>query len=406
MAGITSLTVVTITGAMVFGLVTTFLGSVKLALADRLQLKESRVAALLSVLNLALIPMTLLSGYLIGAWSVRGVLIAGSILVALGLGLLALKHGYEWALAAVLLIGAGGACVSAASIVLMPKAFDEPTKLFQRDTAEPAAATKETTAAINLGNVFVGLGALLAPIFVSLLLTLLGYRRMMLGLALMCLVPAVLAAVIEIPRMPGGTDMEKVVLHKDVPLWLAGLVCFLYFPVQYAVSTWGTTYLHDQGYPERRAELVLSLFWLAFLSSQLGVAMLELYGYVPASLDPWLIVLLAFLAGLGLGNLAGAATEASAVMGFVLLGAALGPIFPTLVGVVFNHVPQVQWGTAYGVVFALGSLGSLLLSPFIGLYANRNSVREAMRIPMILALVLAGAALALALALQLAPAPK
>src|SRR5262245_48960934 len=105
MAGFTTLTVVTIAGAMVFGLVTTFLGSVKLALADRLQLKESRVAALLSVLNLALIPMTLLSGYLIGAWSVRGVLIGGSILVALGLGLLALKQGYEWALAAVLLIG-------------------------------------------------------------------------------------------------------------------------------------------------------------------------------------------------------------------------------------------------------------------------------------------------------------
>src|SRR5262245_10673869 len=130
MTGFSSLTLVTIAGAMVFGLVTTFLGSIKLALADRLQLKESRVAALLSVLNLALIPMTRRSGHLVGAWSVGGVLIVGAVLVAVGLGLLALKNGYEWALAAVLAIGAGGACVSAASMVLMPKAFDEPAKLF------------------------------------------------------------------------------------------------------------------------------------------------------------------------------------------------------------------------------------------------------------------------------------
>lgn len=411
MAGFNELTAVTIAGAMVFGLVTTFLGSIKLALAERLQLKESRIAALLSVLNLALIPMTLLSGYLIGAWSVGGVLIGGSLLVAFGLGLLALKHGYEWALAAVLAIGAGGASVSAATIVLMPEAFDEPGKLFHTDNGQeqpPAEKGKKetTTAALNLGNVFVGLGALLAPMFVALLMGLLGYRRMMLGLALLCLIPAVLAALFPVPQLSGGTVMEKIVLHRDVPLWLAGTVCFLYFPVQYAVSTWGTTYLHDQGYPERRSELVLSLFWLAFLSSQLGVALLELYGFVPPMLDPWLIVLLAFLAGLLLGNLAGAATTGRNGLSFILLGAALGPIFPTLVGILFNHVPLGQRGTAYGVVFALGSLGSLMLSPFIGIYANRNSVREALWIPMFLALVLAGAALALALALQLVPAPK
>lgn len=409
MFGFNALIGVTIAGAMVFGLVTTLLGSIKLALAERLQLKESRVATLLSVFNLALIPMTLLSGYLIGIWSTGGVLVVGSLLVALGLTLLAIDKSYKWALAAVLAIGAGGAWVSAATIVLMPPAFQEPAKeLVTRNLDEFPKDDKEVTASINLGNVFVGLGALIAPTLVVILLAFMGFRRMILVLALLSLMPAFLVPFAELPKPGGfgGMQVEQIVLHRDVPLWLAGAICFLYFPIQYAVSTWGTTYLRDQGYADWRSELVLSLFWLAFLSSQLAVALLSLYGYIPGWLDAWLIVLLAFLAGLGLGSLAGAASNAPAAFGFVMVGAALGPIFPTLIGIVFNHIPSKQWGTGYAIVFVLGSLGSLVLAPFIGTFANRNSVREALRIPMILALILAGASLALALTLQLTPIPK
>lgn len=48
-------------------------------------------------------------------------------------------------------------------------------------------------------------------------------------------------------------------------------------------------------------------------------------------------------------------------------------------------------------MFAVGSLGSLLLGPLIGLVARRQAVQQTLRIPMIMALALAGAALALRL---------
>jgi hypothetical protein len=50
-------------------------------------------------------------------------------------------------------------------------------------------------------------------------------------------------------------------------------------------------------------------------------------------------------------------------------------------------------------MFALGSAGSLILAPLIGSYARRHSVRTALRIPTLVALLLAAATLVLGLTL-------
>ena len=55
-------------------------------------------------------------------------------------------------------------------------------------------------------------------------------------------------------------------------------------------------------------------------------------------------------------------------------------------------------GTAFGAMFTIGATGSLLLPPLIGSYARRTSIRQAMRIPVVVALVLAGVLLFLGLA--------
>jgi hypothetical protein len=96
--------------------------------------------------------------------------------------------------------------------------------------------------------------------------------------------------------------------------------------------------------------------------------------------------------------MAGTANRGSAWRGILLLGFLLGPIFPTLVGVVFQLFPDRE-GTAYGTMFAIGSAGSLLLAPLIGVSAQRRSVQTALRIPMFLALALTATALVFALTL-------
>ncbi len=380
MTGQHDLIPVTVSSAFAVGMVLALLGSIKLALAKRLVIDEARVGGLLSALFLAIIPLMLLSGLLIDYCGVQWVLIVGSLLTGLALSLLALSRTYAAALATVLLAGAGAACLSNSGSILMPYAFFPDNQ----------------SASQNFGNVFFGLGALATPALADLLLRRAGFRWTLGMLGLFCLVPALTASMAHFPPMAeGGGDLGSVL--SDPILWLTALAFFLYVPLESVLSTWATTYLTDLGVTERRAAWCLSGFWLTFLAARLSASFLHL----SAAQDPWVVLVLAVLAAVTLGNMAGAPGRGGATWGLLLVGAIFGPIFPTLVGILFAHFPAAQRGTAYGAMFALGATGSLLVPPIVGAYARRHSVQKALGITMVIALLLAAAILVLGLWLQM-----
>lgn len=375
-------TEVTLSAAFVFGMVLALLGSLKLSLAKTLNLGEGRVGALLSAFNLALLPMMLLSGVLIDLHGAQLVLMISAGATALGLFALSTRPNVTGAFGAILLTGLGAAGLSTASIVLMPAAF------FGR--GEPLAS-------LNLGNVFVALGALLTPALTDVLLRWLGVRRAIGLLALICLVPGVLAAFAGADALQtGGGKPDLAALFSVSTLWLAGLVFLLYAPLEASISIWATTYLTDPGHGERRATWLLSGFWTTFLLSRLAAAALQHGGYIRPGWDSWLLVPPALLAAVVLGNLIGTNNPNAAWRGLLLLGFLLGPIFPTLVGMLFQQLDNQDLhahGTAYGLLFAAGSVGSFILAPLMGSTARRQSVQAALRIPLFVALLLTAATL-------------
>ena len=254
----------------------------------------------------------------------------------------------------------------------------------------------------NLGNVFFGLGALLAPALVTGLVRRLDYRPAVGVLALLCLVPALLAAFTEQNefRSEGGSANLAEVLHSRL-FWMAGLVFLLYAPLEGSLGTWATQYLTDRGFRASRAAWFLSGFWLMFLSARLVTALvLERQALSATKAAGWLIVLPALAAAVFLGNMAGARTRWSGALGLLLVGAFFGPIFPTLVGILFTLFPRER-GTAYGAMFAIGAAGNLLLPPLFGVYARRRTVQRALIIPLITALLLALAAMVFGLSMPL-----
>jgi fucose permease len=391
MSGLHTITAATIAGAFVFGMVVALLGSIKLPLAKRFQIDETRIGGLLSVLNLALIPTMLLSGFLLDHWGVRPVMLLGSVLTALALLGFLVGKDYRGALLCIAVLGLGGACVSTSSIVLMPRAFF-------------GEAPEQMTASLNMGNVFYGLGALMMPALADLLMRTVHFRTTMIILAVLALAPAVLIL------LPSGDDfalranqgdlgdiLANTKLSTSPALWLAGLLFFLYSPVEFAIATWATTYLTDLGYRESRSAWLLSGFWLTFLASRLGTAYLEHSGVLPPWTDAGVILLASVGAAVALGNLAGSSSRGNAGLGLLLLGVALGPIMPTLLGIVFRTFPMEKHGTAYGAVFAIGSTGTLILAPIIGAYARWRNVQLSLRIPMILCLAITAVALMMGL---------
>jgi MFS family permease len=398
-----AVTAVTVSGAAVFGMVLALLGSIKLALARQFDLTGQRVAGLLATLNLALIPMTVLGGFLVDWWSPRLVLLLGSLLTTTALFAMSYAPTYRRATWAVLVLGFGAAAVSTATIKLMPHAFFPESGMVQR---------------LSLGHVFIALGALVTPALADVLVYRLGFRRAVALLAVLCLAPAILCvlppfgdAVYRALRPPSyetvqamaGAPLtqgwkhttESVTLFASGDLWklgLAGLVFFFYAPLEGSITVWTTTYLADVGYGERRAAWLLSGFWAALLGSRLVVAVLP----IPTYLDSALIVVPALLTVVTLGNLAGSAEKVAPRLGLLCLGFLLGPIFPSLIAKVFKAFPHDQ-GLAYGCVFAMGSLGGLMLAPLVRARTRKGEVRAPFRVPLFLGLALTLAALTFAL---------
>jgi MFS family permease len=399
MFSVQAVTALAITAALVYGMALALLAILKEALARRLQLSEGRIGRLLVLFNLMLAPFVLLAGILVDHVGVRPVLMLGSVILSMAVFALGLTSGRKRAFAALLAAALGAAGLSTSAVVLMPPAFFGPL---------------EMAASLSLGHVFVALGALLTPPLFDLLLRALDLRRALALLAVLCLVPAFVAVVPPTEQFEaGGPHGAAFDLIGRAPLWLAALVLFCYAPFEASVSAWvaGLTRAENAENPpappptateptvvkrsaKRRGPLLAPavLFWGSFLSARLVVALGQHAGWLPEGLDTWVLVLPSLLAAVVIGNLAGAGDRGSTGLALVVLGILLGPAFPALLAVVFRHVAPAEQGTAYGAMFVLGSLGSLLLSPLIRVRpANPASV--ALRVPLLLALLLTASAL-------------
>ena len=264
----TALQTTTITAALIFGMCLALLGSLKLALAKRLNLGEGRIGVLLSALNSSIIPLMLLAGLLIDALGAKAIVILGSLTTALAVASVGLRPSYGRAFGSLLLAGLGSAGLGTAALVLMPRAF------FGMD--------QMASASLNLGCVFIALGALVAPVLSDVLVRLLEFRRTASVLAALCLAPALAAALTPTEQLHVGVQSPDLfVLLSDGNLWLVGLVFFFYAPLEGSVSVWATTQLTDLGQGERGAVWILSAFWGAFLASRLLTAMLFHWAAAP-----------------------------------------------------------------------------------------------------------------------------
>ncbi len=320
--------------------------------------------------------MMIISGIWVDQYGVKTILNIGCLLTALGIFGLTLGDNYRSAVYALVFMGLGSAGIGTASMVLMPHGF----------------WPNEIVASLNLGNVFFALGALVMPALTDFLLARLEFIRTLRCLALLCLLPVVVSLPLDFD-VPRSLESANAILTNEY-VWFGALVFLLYAPLEFFVGTWATTFLIDLGYRERRAAWLLSGFWFTFLAGRLGIAFLLHRNLRLEPWSAWFLFPLALGTAIVLSNLAGAGDRTRAAFGFLLLGLLMGPIFPTLQGLIFKRLPNNGgWGTSFGLLFAVGSSSSLILAPLAGAYARRKSLHAAFRLLAPLALVLACAAL-------------
>jgi fucose permease len=360
-------TAMTICFLLATGMGVALLGSVKLSLAARLGIDEARVGGMVSVFGFTMIPVVLTAGFVTDFVGRPAVLLAGGSLMAASLVLLACARSYAVAFAAIVLLSGGWSALVNVVNVLTPIAF----------RGDEAFAT-------NLANVFFGAGAFLTPLGVSALLRRYTLSQVLGLVAGLVAVPVGLSLGVDFTTLvasPGsaaagstaGWDTGRLV--RDTVMWLCGFTLFFYGPLEASMAAWATTYLGDRGHSASRAARYLSAFWLAFMAARLGTA----FG-LPKGLEAPYLVGLAVAAFGVLCWIAQCRSAALAAGLVVAAGLVFGPIFPTLMAILLQHVPASAHGRAVGMLFAVGGIGWTLIPMALGAYASRVGVPRGFRV--------------------------
>ena len=339
----------------IYGMIAAMLGTILPNLSDRFHLSPSQNGTIAFAQALGLIIASLGVGPLLDNEGKKLGLILGLILISLALFALPRSPGFRTIVLLLFVLGVGGGTIVTAANALVS------------DVSETHRAS-----ALNMTNLFFGLGALATP-FISANLFRSNWVRLCYTITSLTVVTLVIDA---LTKMPAPTGAGRFILADAAPalgrplLFLIGLFLFLYISCEVGIWNWLPRHLIAQGIPESRALNILSLgFALGMLIGR--AAILPVLVHVPA-----ITVTMA-------GSIAMAVTTflmlrtnrpAFAAALVFLAGLSMAPVFPTTLAIVGDAFPRMT-STAIGFVITCGWTGLAVSSRLIGLIAGGDPTR-------------------------------
>lgn len=358
----------------VFGIIVAFLGSIKLKLAPRIGADDAQFGKIVAALQWTMVVMAILAGVLLDSLGFRVIIIAGALLSALAIFLVGRGSTISSVIGGCLLLGVAGQFVNVAGNTLNPMLFED------------------LSAGSNLGNAFFGLGALLIPILTAFLFTRMNYSASLSVVSLVCLPAALFALFGGFPTTGGGSFSPEVALGLlgNHITWLAALTLFCYIGLEVSMAVWITSYASELGANEGQASKLLSLFFVAMMIGRLIVGLQDrLTGINLTPVGGYVLSGAALIAAVAITMMMSAKNLGAARNAVILAGLVFAPIFPTTIGVAFQHFEEAQRGTLFGVIFALGLIGASTLPAWIGSLAKGKSVGSGLNILRVTAILLA-----------------
>jgi len=339
----------------VYGMIAAMLGTILPALSDKFHLTPNQNGKIAVAQAIGLIVSSLGVGPLIDNEGKKLGLVLGLALVVITLAVLPKSNGYGTIVALLFALGLGGGIVTTVANALVS------------DVGEAHRG-----AALNLVNIFFGLGGMATPFIAANLL-----KRDTVKLCYTACAFAAIALAVQIAApIPGPTGERSfilanagAVLGKPILLML-GFMLFLYITCEVGMWNWLVQHLIAQGIPESRALNVLSLgFALGLLVGRVAVSPILL------TVRPELVTLAAAIAMAVTSFLAiRAQTATSAWILVFLAGVAMAPVFPTTLAIVGEAFPRMT-GTAIGFAITCGWIGLAVSSRIVGAIAGGNPKR-------------------------------
>lgn len=321
------------------------------------QVELSRMGQIFTFYFLGSLISQILSGPLSDRFGEKPLLLAATLLLMGSVAALPFSHTFPLSLLLFSLTGLGGGAIVLATNVLIARVYAD-----------------RSVSALNLLNLFFGVGAFLSPALVGLIAGQTGHGRQILWL-----VSALLALQVGLflwLRIPPADRVSQTAvptglrfLLRSRLIWLLAFLLMLYVGVENGFGGWITVYMQrTANLPYEQAALSASAFWLALTAGRLvtvGLGMrlsavrilaLSLGGALAGSL----------LMVLGIGNL----TISTA--GILLTGFSFASIFPSTVSLSSASFPE-QAGRAMSVINGMASIGAMALPWLQGVLLNTVS---------------------------------
>lgn len=372
----------------VFGLGMCFalLGSISVKLMPRLKIDQGKFGSLISAFMFSCLVASLVMGVVVDKLGYKPVAVLGFIATATCIFMLAGGNTYGSALLPCLLLGFGAMALNTAGNTLIP------VVLF---------GGKNPAAASNLGNVFFGLGLFVTPLAVSFLFRKTSYKNAVSTLAIIAIVPVVLAYIARYPQVPAGFAIsDAVALLKEPAVLVAALALFCYISLEQSFCNWLPPYGKevitaaqpdaDAGVVDASSQRMLSAFAVAMMVGRLIASQISAI----TNYGSWFIAGAALVAGLVILTMMTARSVQLAWLLAVLAGLFFAPCFPTIVGVTYSKHPG-NFGSVFGIIFAVGLLGAVIIPKAIGNLAKNSSVQKSLKLLIPACIVLAILALLL-----------
>ncbi|MFZ0418441.1 MAG: MFS transporter [Candidatus Sulfotelmatobacter sp.] len=344
-----------IVAIFIYGMIAAMLGTILPDLSDRFHLTPSQNGTIAFAQALGLILASLAVGPLLDNEGKKIGLILGLALISIALFALPRSPGFRSILFLLFLLGVGGGIVVTGANALVS------------DVSPTHRAT-----ALNLVNLFFGLGALATP-FIAANLFKRNWVRLCYTIASLTVVTLAIQA---FTKMPGPTGMGRFVLADAASvlgrplLFLIGLFLFLYISCEVGIWNWLPRHLIAQGIPESRALNILSLgFALGLLIGRAGI--LPVLIRVPA-----ITVTLVGSVAMAITTFLMLLTKRPAVAWVLvfLAGISMAPVFPTTLAIVGDAFPRMT-SSAIGFVITCGWTGLAVSSRIIGVIAGGDPRR-------------------------------
>lgn len=339
----------------VYGMIAAMLGTILPDLSERFRLSPTQNGTIAFAQALGLMIASLAVGPLLDNEGDKIGILLGLVFIAAALIGLPRAGGFRSIVVLLFLLGVGGGIVVTGANAL---------------TSGVSEAHRAT--ALNLVNLFFGLGGLATPFIAANLF----HRNWVRLCYTIVALTAVTAAVELAVAMPAPTPGSGFVLTQAGPilgrplLFLLGAFLFLYVSCEVGVWNWLARHLMAQGIPEQKALNILSLgFALGLLLGRLAASQ------VLIRVSPVQVLMGASVAMAVTTFLMLRARSAGMAAAMVFLaGLFMAPVFPTTLAITGGAFPQMT-GTALGFVITCGWAGLAVSSRIIGAIAGGDAGR-------------------------------